>query len=48
MLSERLEQVEAQIARKQSTVDRRSASLRAMVKERAELKLRLELQEKDG
>ncbi len=47
-LSERLAQVEAQIAKKQSKVDQRSASLRALLKERAELKSYLEIQDNDG
>lgn len=46
MLSEHLAQVDAQIAKKQSKGDQRSASLRALLKERAELQLRLENQGK--
>lgn len=41
-ISERLAQVEAQIAKKQSKADQRSASLRALLKERAELQARIE------
>src|SRR6266700_1012756 len=42
----RLQQVEAQIAKKQGKTDRRSASLQALLKERAELQARLAVQEK--
>jgi len=42
----RLQQVEAQIAKKQGKRDQRSASLQALLKERAELQARLEAQEK--
>ena len=42
----RLQQVEAQIAKKQAKTDQRSASLQALLKERAELQARLEAQEK--
>jgi hypothetical protein len=42
----RLQQVEAQIAKKQGRVDLRSASLQALLKDRAELQARLEAQEK--
>jgi len=46
-LHARLAQVEAQIAKKQGKVDQRSASLQALVRERAELQARLEAQ-KEG
>jgi hypothetical protein len=46
-LHARLVQVEAQIAKKQGKADQRSASLQALLKERAELQTRLEVQEKD-
>ncbi len=42
----RLQQIEAQIAKKQGKTDQRSASLQALLKERAELQTRLETQEK--
>ncbi len=42
----RLQQGEAQIAKKQAKTDQRSASLQALLKERAELQARLEAQEK--
>jgi integrase len=42
----RLQQVEAQIAKKQGKTDQRSASLQALLKERAALQARLEAQEK--
>lgn len=42
----RWQQVEAQIAKKQGKTDRRSASLQALLKERAELQARLAAQEK--
>ncbi len=45
-LHARLAQVEAQIAKKQGRVDQRSASLQALLRERAELQARLEAQEK--
>jgi hypothetical protein len=45
-LQKRLAQVEAQIAKKQGKTDRRSASLQALLKERAELQARLAAQEK--
>ena len=45
-LHARLQQVEAQIAKKQGKTDRRSASLQALLKERAELQARLAAQEK--
>jgi hypothetical protein len=45
-LHERLAQVEGQIAKKQGKMDQRSASLQALLKERAELQTRLETQEK--
>lgn len=45
---ERLAQVETQIAKKQNKADQRSASLRALLKERAELQARIEAQEKDS
>ena len=38
----RLQQVEAQIAKKQGKTDQRSASLQALLRERAELLARLE------
>ena len=43
-LHARLAQVEAQLAKKQGKVDQRSASLQALVRERAELQARLEAQ----
>lgn len=46
-LQARLAQVEAQIAKKQGKADRRSASLQALLKERAELQTRLDVQEKE-
>ncbi len=42
----RLQQVEAQIAKKQGKADQRSASWQALLKERAALQARLEAQEK--
>jgi hypothetical protein len=42
----RLRQVEAQIAKKQGKVDQRSASMQALLRERAELQAQLEAQEK--
>jgi integrase len=42
----RLQQVEAQIVKKQGKTDQRSASLQALLKERAALQARLEAQEK--
>ena len=45
-VSARLQQVEAQIVKKQGKTDQRSASLQALVRERAELQARLEAQEK--
>ena len=42
----RLQQVEAQIAKKQGKADQRSASLQALLKERAALQNELEAQEK--
>jgi integrase len=42
----RLQQIETQIAKKQGKTDQRSASLQALLKERAELQARLEAQEK--
>src|SRR5260370_12509251 len=45
-LHARLTQVEAQIVKKQGKADRRSASLQALLKERAELQARLAAQEK--
>jgi hypothetical protein len=42
----RLQQVEAQISKKQGKVDQRSASMQALLRERAELQARLEAQEK--
>ncbi len=45
-LQARLAQVEAQIAKKQKKADRRSASLQALLKARAELQGMLETQEK--
>jgi integrase len=45
-LRARLIQVEAQIVKKQGKADRRSASLQALLKERAELQARLAAQEK--
>jgi hypothetical protein len=42
----RLQQVEAQIAKKQGKADRRSASLQALLKERTELQVRLAAQER--
>ena len=42
----RLQQVQAQIAKKQGKTDQRSASLQALLKERAALQARLEAQEK--
>ncbi len=44
----RLAQVEAQLGKKQGKADRRSASLQALLREQAELKARLEAQEKGG
>ena len=41
-VSARLQQVEAQIVKKQGKTDQRSASLQALVRERAELQARLE------
>ncbi|HEU5382405.1 MAG TPA: tyrosine-type recombinase/integrase [Ktedonobacteraceae bacterium] len=46
-LQTRLTQVEEQIARKQGKVDRRSALVEALLQEQAEIKARLELQEKE-
>src|SRR5258708_1775588 len=45
-LQARLAQVEAQITKKRGKVDQRSASLQALVRERAQLHARLEAQEK--
>jgi integrase len=45
-LQTRLAQVEGQIAKKQGKTDRRSASLQALLKERAELQAHIEAQEK--
>ncbi len=45
-LHTRLAQIETQIAKKQGKTDQRSASLHALLKERAELQTRLEAQEK--
>jgi hypothetical protein len=42
----RLQQVEAQIAKKQGKTDQRSASLQALLKQRAALQARLATQEK--
>jgi len=42
-----LAQVEAQLAKRQGKVDQRSASLQALVRDRAELQARLEAQ-KEG
>jgi len=42
----RLQQVEAQIAKKQGKTDQRSASMQALLKERTELQARIEAQEK--
>ena len=41
-VSARLQQVEAQLVKKQGKTDQRSASLQALVRERAELRARLE------
>jgi hypothetical protein len=41
-VSARLQQVETQIVKKQGKTDQRSASLQALVRERAELQVRLE------
>jgi hypothetical protein len=46
-LRARLAQVEAQLAKKRGKVDQRSASLQALVRERAQLQARLETQ-KEG
>jgi integrase len=46
-LCERLALVEAQIAKKQGKTDQRSVSLQALLKERAKLQARLEVQEKE-
>jgi len=46
-VSARLQQVEAQLVKKQGKTDQRSASLQALVRERAELQARLEAQ-KEG
>ena len=43
----RLHKLEAQIAKKQGKVDQRSASMQALLRERAEVQARLEAQEKD-
>lgn len=45
-LQTRLAQVEAQIAKKQGKADRRSAAMRALLQERAEVKSQLKAQEK--
>jgi hypothetical protein len=42
-----LQKLEAQIAKKQGKVDQRSASMQALLRERAEVQARLEAQEKD-
>ncbi|HEX3642798.1 MAG TPA: hypothetical protein VHV10_16055, partial [Ktedonobacteraceae bacterium] len=44
----RLQQVEVQIAKKQAKTDQRSASMQALLKERAALQARLEAQEKES
>jgi hypothetical protein len=44
----RLQQVEAQITKKQGKADRRSASLQALLRERDALQARLEEQEKQA
>ncbi len=46
-LSERLTQVEAQIAKKQGKADQRSAAMKALLRERDSLQARLEAQKKD-
>jgi integrase len=46
-LHARLQKLEAQIAKKQGKVDQRSASMQALLRERAEVQARLETQEKD-
>jgi integrase len=45
-INARLQQLETQIAKKRGKTDQRSASLQALLKERAELQARLEAQEK--
>jgi integrase len=46
-LHARLQKLEAQIAKKPGKVDQRSASMQALLRERAEVQARLEAQEKD-
>ena len=45
-INARLQQLETQIAKKRGKTDQRSASLQALLEERAELQARLEAQEK--
>jgi hypothetical protein len=47
-IDERLQQVEAQIAKKQGKSDQRSASLKALLRERAELHARLKEQRREA
>jgi integrase len=47
-IDERLQQVEAQIAKKQGKADQRSASLKALLRERAELQARLKEQRREA